>query len=78
MVIFSISPSVEEVSTNELEEFLPKGVESLEAAQLEADKLSGIDGLAAVLLYRNPSGINEEDLVKLAEIDAHPAIRCGP
>ena len=69
-LISSFSPSIEDVSTNEETEFLPNDTESLQAIQLEAAKFPSSDGAPAIIIYRNPSGITDEDIAKVAEIDA--------
>ncbi len=69
-VIQSVSPSIEDVSTNERTEFLPNGTEALEAIELQIEKFPAFEGLPAVLIYRNPDGITEDDIARAAEIDA--------
>ena len=69
-VLQSGSPSIEEVSTNDQAEFLPNETESLRAIDLQEDKFPALQGLPAILIYRNPSGITDVDIAKLAEIDA--------
>ena len=68
--ISAISPSIEEVSTSDASEFLPNGTESLEARELRREKFPDNRGLPAVIIYRNPDGITEQDIAKVAEIDA--------
>ena len=69
-VIQSVSPSIEEVSTNDASEFLPTGTESLDAADLQREKFPAIQGLPAVIIYRNPDGLTDRDMAKITEIDA--------
>ena len=69
-VIQSISPSIEEVSTNDQTEFLPNETEALQAIELEGEKFPAFEGLPAILIYRNPAGITDKDVGKVAEIDA--------
>ena len=68
--ISAISPSIEEVSTSDASEFLPNGTESLEARELRREKFPDNRGLPAGIIYRNPDGITEQDIAKVAEIDA--------
>jgi len=68
-VIQSISPSIEEVSTNDQTEFLPNETEALQAIELEGEKFPAFEGLPAILIYRNPAGITDKDVAKVAEID---------
>ena len=66
-----ISPSIEEVSTNDQSEFLPNETEALQAIELEGEKFPAFEGLPAILIYRNPDGhYSNEDIAKVAEIDA--------
>ncbi len=69
-VIQTVSPSIEEVSTNEESEFLPNGTESLQALEIADEKFPTSGGAPAVIIYRNPSGITDQDIAKVAEIDA--------
>ncbi len=69
-VIQTVSPSIEEVSTNEESEFLPNGTESLQALDIAEEKFPTARGAPAVIIYRNPSGITDQDIAKVAEIDA--------
>ena len=69
-VIQTVSPSIEDVSTNEQSEFLPNGTEALQALELEGEKFPAFEGLPAILIYQNPSGISEQDIAKVAELDA--------
>ena len=69
-VIQTVSPSIDEVSTNEQSEFLPNGTEALQALELEGEKFPAFEGLPAILIYQNPSGISDQDIAKVAELDA--------
>ena len=69
-VIQSASPSIEEVSTSDQAQFLPNGTEALQAIELEGEKFPAFEGLPAILIYRNPAGITDGDIAKVAEIDA--------
>ena len=69
-VIQSVSPSIEEVSTNDQTEFLPNETEALRAIELEREKFPAFEGLPAILIYRNPTGLTDRDIAKVAEIDA--------
>ena len=69
-VIQTVSPSIEDVSTNEESEFLPNGTESLQALDIAEEKFPTARGAPAVIIYRNPSGITDQDISKVAEIDA--------
>ncbi len=69
-VIQTVSPSIEDVSTNEESEFLPNGTESLQALELGGEKFPTSGGAPAVIIYRNPNGLTDDDIAKAAEIDA--------
>lgn len=68
-IISNVAPGIEEVSTNEEAEFLPNGTESLLANQLDSEKFPALDGAPAIIIYRNPAGITDEDIAKVAELD---------
>lgn len=69
-LIQTVSPSIEDVSTNEESEFLPNDTESLRAIETSSEKFPTSRGTPAVIIYRNPSGITDQDIAKVAEIDA--------
>ncbi len=69
-VIQSVSPSIEEVSTNDQSEFLPNETGALQAIELEREKFPAFEGLPAILIYRNPAVLTDRDIAKVAEIDA--------
>ena len=69
-VLSSVAPSIEEVSTNEQSEFLPSDSESLRAVEIAGDKFSNSEGTPAILIYRNPAGITEQDIAKVRELDS--------
>ena len=68
-VIGTVSPSIEEVSTNDRTEFLPNETESLQALEIERQKFSSSEGIPAILVYRNPQGITDQDIANVAAID---------
>jgi len=50
--ISSIAPSLSEVTTNEQDEFLPVGAESVEALKLRTEKFPAADGVPALVVFR--------------------------
>ena len=55
-VISSIAPSLSEVTTNEQDEFLPGGAESVAAAQLASEKFPTGDGIPALIVFSSSGG----------------------
>lgn len=51
--VSSIAPSLSEVTTNEQEEFLPVGVESVAALNLRAEKFPAADGIPALVVFES-------------------------
>ena len=49
---------------------MPNDTEALQALELDREKFPAFDGLPAILIYRNPSGITDEDIAKVSAIDA--------
>jgi RND superfamily putative drug exporter len=50
--ISSIAPSLSEVTTNDQDEFLPVGAESVEALKLRTEKFPAADGVPALVVFR--------------------------
>ena len=57
-VISSIAPSLSEVTTNEQDEFLPVGAESVEALKLRTEKFPAVDGVPALVVFRAKTASN--------------------
>ena len=57
-VISSIAPSLSEVTTNEQDEFLPVGAESVEALKLRTEKFPAADGVPALVVFRAKTASN--------------------
>jgi RND superfamily putative drug exporter len=57
-VISSIAPSLSEVTTNEQDEFLPVGAESVEALKLRTEKFPAADGVPALVVFRAETASN--------------------
>jgi len=49
--ISTISPSLSEVTTNEQDEFLPSGAESVAALELRTEKFPSADGVPAIVVF---------------------------
>ncbi|MBP38756.1 MAG: MMPL family transporter [Dehalococcoidia bacterium] len=58
-VISSISPSLSEVTTNEQDEFLPAGAESVEARKLRTEKFPTAGGIPALVVFRAETASGE-------------------
>jgi len=55
--VSSIAPSLSEVTTNEQEEFLPVGAESVEALNLRTEKFPAADGIPALVVFQSDDSI---------------------
>jgi len=58
-VISSVAPSLSEVTTNEQDEFLPVGAESVAALKLRTEKFPTADGVPALVVFSSESGSGE-------------------
>jgi len=54
--VSSIAPSLSEVTTNEQDEFLPVGAESVEALAVRTDKFPAADGIPALVVFQSSTG----------------------
>jgi uncharacterized membrane protein YdfJ with MMPL/SSD domain len=59
--ISSVAPSLAEVTTNEQDEFLPAGAESVEALKLRTEKFPAVDGVPALVVFNSKVGSNDLD-----------------
>ena len=57
--ISSIAPSLSEVTTNEQDEFLPVGAESVESLKLRTEKFPAADGVPALVVFRAETALDE-------------------
>ena len=55
--VSSIAPSLSEVTTNEQEEFLPVGAESVAALNLRTEKFPAADGIPALVVFQSDDSI---------------------
>jgi uncharacterized membrane protein YdfJ with MMPL/SSD domain len=54
--VSSIAPALSEVTTNEQDEFLPSGAESVAALKLRIEKFPAADGIPALVVFNSTSG----------------------
>jgi uncharacterized membrane protein YdfJ with MMPL/SSD domain len=54
--VSSIAPALSEVTTNEQDEFLPSGAESVAALKLRIEKFPAADGIPALVVFSSNSG----------------------
>ena len=59
--ISSVAPGLAEVTTNEQDEFLPAGAESVEALKLRTEKFPAVDGVPALVVFNSKAGSNDLD-----------------
>ena len=64
-----VAPSLDEVTTNEQEDFLPAGAESLRAIQVIADKFPATEGIPAILVVSGPQAFTPQDLAAIERLD---------
>ena len=68
-VIQVVAPSLAEVTTNEQEDFLPAGAESLRAIQVVADKFPATEGIPALLVVSGPQPFTSQELAAIERLD---------
>ncbi|MQG36784.1 MAG: hypothetical protein FI719_00315, partial [SAR202 cluster bacterium] len=76
-MVFSLAPKLDDVTTNETEEFLPAGAESVQAMELRAEKFPSGDGIPALVVFSSRGDIaskNEavESFTKIARSATAP------
>ncbi len=72
VVVFAIqavAPPLSEVTTNEQEDFLPSGAESLRAIQVVADKFPATEGIPAILVVHGPQPFTPQELAAIERLD---------
>ena len=72
VVVFAVqavAPPLSEVTTNEQENFLPSGAESLRAIQVVADKFPATEGIPAILVVSGPQPFNQQELAAIERLD---------
>ena len=57
-----VAPPISEVTTNEQEEFLPVGVESVQALEILRNKYPTDDGMPAIAVFHSDDGFDEFEL----------------
>ena len=60
--IIFVAPSLTEVTTNDQQEFLPIGVESVEAIELEKEKYPTGIGIPAIVVFHSEDGLEDYEL----------------
>ena len=72
VVVFAVqavAPPLSEVTTNEQENFLPSGAESLRAIQVIADKFPATEGIPAILVVSGPQPFTPQELAAIERLD---------
>ena len=65
--LFLVAPPMSEVTTNEQEEFLPVGVESVQALEILRDKYPMDDGIPAIAVFHSDDGFDGPELRAIRE-----------
>jgi len=68
-VIMSIAPQLDDVTTNDNEDFLPGGAEAVRAIELANEKFPSDQGTPAIVVVHNASGLTDADLIVAQQID---------
>ena len=63
------APPLSDVTTNEQENFLPDGSESLRVLQLVREKFPRGQGIPAIVVFHQPGGLSDSDLAAVARVD---------
>ncbi len=67
--VFVTAPPLADVTTNEQENFLPEGSESLRVLQLAREKFPRGQGIPAIVVFHRPEGLSNSDLAAVARVD---------
>ena len=62
IILALVAPSISEVTTNEQDEFLPVGVESVEAIRILREKYPTNDGIPAIAVFHSEDCFDELEL----------------
>ena len=60
-IVASLAPNLSDVTTNETEEFLPAGAESVQAMELRAEKFPSGDGIPALVVFSSQGEIDSKN-----------------
>ena len=60
-IVASLAPNLSDVTTNETEEFLPTGAESVQAMELRAEKFPSGDGIPALVVFSSQAEIDSKN-----------------
>ena len=60
-VLVPVAPTLDDVTSNDQETFLPKGAESTRVARLVAERFPSA-GTPAIVVFHNPNGLTDGDL----------------
>ncbi len=69
IAIRAVAPALGDVTTNEEEDFLPAGAESLRSGQVVADKFPATEGIAALLVVSGPQPFTPQELAAIERLD---------
>ncbi len=69
IAIRAVAPALGDVTTNEEEDFLPAGAESLHAGQVIADKFPTSEGIMAIIVVNSPQPLTPPELAAMERLD---------
>ena len=68
IILALVSPALSEVTTNEQEEFLPVGVESVRALEILREKYPTNDGMPAIAVFHSNNGFDGRQLSAIQDV----------
>ena len=67
-VLVPVAPTLDDVTSNDQETFLPKGAESTRVARLVAERFPSA-GTPAIVVFHNPNGLTDGDLAEAKRLN---------
>ena len=69
VAVVATAPPLTDVTTNDQENFLPDGSESLRVLQLVGEKYPRGRGIPAIIVFHQPDGLSDADFAAVAGVD---------
>ena len=73
--VVATAPPLSDVTTNDQENFLPEGSESLRVLELVGEKFPRGQGIPAIIVFHRPEGLSDADLAAVAQVNT--ALQAG-
>ena len=67
--VVATAPPLSDVTTNDQENFLPEGSESLRVLELVGEKFPRGQGIPAIIVFHRPEGLSDADLASVAQVN---------